>query len=367
MATTFGERIKQLALSMDVIDKRLLDDFSELIEKYLIKSLNIHNAKIMISDQLDGEIGLMRHSLRGLHSEIAIPLKREDGSLYGQSALAFEKRKPLWIVSAKGKQNLESCENYIDLWSGLKKIPKFKRMGDTDEPVKTRIILPIRIRKNKRVFGAMILESANYLEITQSAKQELKKIEEVISIIVRTHKITAKHQRQSDEAIKNLGSFLSNPMPALTKPNLFLGFSERADKDVTELITNILKEEFSDKVNLVNWKDIDQPGNISQQLVEAINTCRYAICYLSEKEETGEYADNRNVIFEAGMFHGRTEETSAVPTRWVPVREINSHEPPFDFAQERILLVDRNKDGRLKEKAFAKKFRDRVGAMLIPN
>jgi hypothetical protein len=108
------------------------------------------------------------------------------------------------------------------------------------------------------------------------------------------------------------------------------------------------------------------PGNINQQLIEAIRNCRYAICYLSRKNSAGDFRDNRNVIFEAGMFHGRTEETSAVPSRWIPVREKDSHRPPFDFAQERILLVERNKDGSLKQKVFANKFRERVVAMLNP-
>ena len=35
-----------------------------------------------------------------------------------------------------------------------------------------------------------------------------------------------------------------------------------------------------------------------------------------------------------------------------------------DFAQEKILLVERNKDGSLKRKVFANKFRERVDAML---
>ena len=64
------------------------------------------------------------------------------------------------------------------------------------------------------------------------------------------------------------------------------------------------------------------------------------------------------------MFHGRKEESPDQPTLWIPVREKNSPKPPFDFAQERILLVERNKDGSLKQKAFAKKLSERIQAML---
>ena len=368
MAVTFGEQVKQIALSTDVIDNNLLDGITGLIEKYLIDSLKIQNAKIMVSDKLDdGSVGLQRYDLKGLHSEIATPIKHENGSLYGQPALSFEKKKPLWIVSATGRQNLSTCEKFTDLWSRLRSIPKFKIAGETDEPVKTRILVPLKIRRSNRVFGVFILESADYLEITDSAKDELKIIAETISIIFRSHKITSAQQTRTDDAIKSLANILSKPVPTLTKPNLFLAFSERAEKDATDVMVKILKNEFSDKILLINWMDMDQPGNINSQLIDAICNCQYAVCYLSEKNKEGLFVDNRNVIFEAGMFHGRTDEVSDVPSKWIPVREMDSPKPPFDFAQERILMVERNKNGSLKQKIFANKFRDRIQAMLTPS
>ncbi len=48
-------------------------------------------------------------------------------------------------------------------------------------------------------------------------------------------------------------------------PNLFLAVGEEAEKDVTTLIVKILRTEFNDSVNLINWQDMDQPGNINQQ------------------------------------------------------------------------------------------------------
>jgi len=364
MATTFGEQIMQLALSMDIIDELSLNEITELIERYLVKVLGIQNSKVMIVDQVDREVMLMRHSLKGLKSEIAMPIKQEDGSLYGQASLAFEKNKPLWIVSAKGKQNLSSCEGYSDQWSGLRSIPKFRFLGNTEEPVKTRIIVPIVIRQNNRVFGTLILETCEYLDITEDAKKELKNIAEILSIVIRSHKITYALHSRTREAITSLENVLAKPLPPLTKPNLFLAYAQEAERDVTEIIIKTLKDEYSDKVVLINWEEMDQPGNINQQLIEAVGNCRYAICYLSQKSPAGEYIDNRNVIFEAGMFHGRTEWTSDIPSMWIPVREKDSPRPPFDFAQERILLVERNKDGSLKRKVFTNKFRERVDAML---
>ena len=364
MAATFCQNLKQFALSMDHIDQHLFDGITEVIDHFLLKSLNIQNAKVMISDRVDGKVGLLRHSLKGFYNEIAIPLKKDDGSLYGQSSLAFEKKKPLWIVSATGKQKLESCEGYTDLWSGLKKLPKFRGLGETEQPIKTRILVPIKVRRSNRIFGVLLLETADYLDITEDAKSELKRIAETISILVRSYKMSIASVNRTDEAIKSLGNILKRPLPTLTKPNLFLAFAQKAEKDVTELIVQTLKEKFSDKVHMISWEEMDHPGNVSQQLVDAISNCRYAICYLSEKNEAGEFRDNPNVIFEAGMFHGRTEAINAVPSKWIPIREKDSPKPPFDFAQERILLVERNKDNRLNQKVFANKFCEMVDAML---
>ncbi len=270
----------------------------------------------------------------------------------------------MWIVSAKGKQNLEACEGFTDLWSGLKKIPKYKSLGETDQPVKTRIIVPVKVRKSKRVFGVIILESAEKLDITDAAKNELNKIADTISIIFRSHKTTVAKQKNTIDVIKSLEKFLIKPLLSLTKPKLFIAFPINAERDVTEIMVKTLKDEFNDKVDLVNWKEMDHPGNINQQLIDAICACRYAICYLSERNENGEFRDNSNVIFEAGMFHGRTDEVSSVPSSWIPVREKESPKPPFDFAQERMLIVQRNKSGSLKEKIFVSKFRSRIKAML---
>ena len=117
----------------------------------------------------------------------------------------------------------------------------------------------------------------------------MKKIAETISIVFRSHKITVDQEKRTDEAIKSLENILIKPLPTLTKPSLFLAFAEHAEKDVTELIVKTLKDEFSDKLHLINWQDMDQPGNINQQLVEAISNCRYAICYLSQKDKEDKF------------------------------------------------------------------------------
>ena len=107
-------------------------------------------------------------------------------------------------------------------------------------------------------------------------------------------------------------------------------------------------------------------GNIILQLIEVIGRCRFGICYFSEKGEDGRYFDNPNVIFEAGMFHGKTSGLGGVASAWIPIREKESPDPFFDIAQERIVEVERDEDGGFQAAKFEETLRRRVGAMIEP-
>ncbi|MES9988398.1 MAG: hypothetical protein AB2552_03705 [Candidatus Thiodiazotropha endolucinida] len=52
------------------------------------------------------------------------------------------------------------------------------------------------------------------------------------------------------------------------------------------------------------------------QLLNELGTCRYGVCYLSERIPDAQpalYQDNPNVVFEAGMLHGRSDANSPTP------------------------------------------------------
>ncbi len=65
------------------------------------------------------------------------------------------------------------------------------------------------------------------------------------------------------------------------------------------------------------------------------------------------FADNPNVLFEAGMFHILRRNRGDQLEGWLPIREDNEFttEVPFNFAGDRILVVPRNK-GELNEPRF---------------
>ena len=174
------------------------------------------------------------------------------------------------------------------------------------------------------------------------------------------------NSKHTDLAIDIIESRLQTPLPRLTKPTIFVASSSRADKEVMATLLQILKKN-SNKFDFIYWAELDKPGNIIVQLLQVVSKCRYAICYFSEKGEEGPFVDNPNVIFEAGMFHGRTSTLGGAASFWIPIREEQSNDEIFfDLDQERILKIKRNKDGSIKKGAFETELNRRIESMILP-
>jgi hypothetical protein len=267
--------------------------------------------------------------------------------------------KPFW--GQEGKQKLAACDSYRDLWSNRRTIPKHRSaVPGQDDDTMTSIVLPIQC--HDEILGALGLFTDEYLEITDEAKIELQDIADAIGLILRLYQ---NHSSQSDNAVQaaeNIKTMLLQPLPRLTKPSVFLASSLRAREDVVE--REVLAG-YGDKLKLIYWQDMDDPGNITEHLLTTIASCRYGICYFSEETEDGHFVDNANVVFEAGMFQGRRNQALTSPVSWIPLREAASTALPFDFAQERMILIERNEGGEIiDEAALRDLLRRRVDAML---
>ena len=86
------------------------------------------------------------------------------------------------------------------------------------------------------------------------------------------------------------------------------------------VIKDILYE-YSEKIDLIYWKDISESGIITQQILREITNCQYGICYLSEKtsEDGSSYKDDENVLIEAGILSANSRDSSF--ENWIPIRE----------------------------------------------
>ena len=143
---------------------------------------------------------------------------------------------------------------------------------------------------------------------------------------------------------------------------IFVGSSSRAENDVMGKVYDIVnkyKKKYQSKVDVYYWKDSHKSGDIMDEIIEEIRTSQIGILYMSEKKDQAEssdteikYQDNPNVLFEAGIFHAFsksifTEDDDSnlnsiyQVKKWIPIREENSDKTPFDFAQERKVIVRR--------------------------
>nr|CAA6824597.1 MAG: Unknown protein [uncultured Thiotrichaceae bacterium] len=349
MHSTFAGQLKNFAYAVDIIDEESYQDIRDLILDYSRRVLDIDFTRQLVLSEVDGEQALMPYgpSIEGKY--ISISMRNNDGQLKTQAAYSLANDCPLWIISDDPEHlHLSEANAFKDLWKGATDIPTYRYPSGEkrDVPIKTSILIPLRL--HGQVTGVLNFETQEHLEITKMAKAELKLIAEAISLMYGNMKNHRQSVNHTAKAIAELNNTLQHPLPKLTKPRLFLASSQRANGDVVEVIKAVLDEHFSDHLTLVYWKDMAQPGNINTQLLEVLGKCRYGICYLSEPiEDSNLYIDNPNVIFEAGMLHGRSEIGHKFPASWVPVREKTSNIPPFDLTSERMVVIERDEAGEI--------------------
>ena len=354
---TFGDKLSHFVRSIDIVDPETKDNILSLIEQYLSDELGIKSFTLYVESMVNDKPGLRTTDwYRGVNRS-SFSIKDEDGSYHGQVSLAYDKSVSLWIVNPQ-KNQLYSSDNYIDLCSQVtpEEIPKY--IKGTDNPILTSIIRPIK--DDYRCFGVINFESIRYLEFSDSVKEELKRISDSITVLYTHNKLYMNQQNNTKKEIRYL-SELKNSRGALlkvSKPKIFLASSDKAEDDIMGVIKEVL-DEYTNKIDLVYWKDISKNGIVTQQLLREITNCQYGICYFSEKVNDDEtppvYKDNENVLIEAGMLSASSQHSDF--DNWIPIREESSSKIPFDISTNRILIVPRNKTNN---KLNVEKFRDNL-------
>lgn len=377
MRPTFGEQALLFAKAIDTIDQEGFMFFRGIVEEYTRKTLDISMTRLMV-ESTDHKT-LYPYGLALMGEVQPIPIRDANGEYGGQTTYAYDRGKALWIVSAdKKEQKLQEASSYQDLWSNEADLPPYRvpleaksvdrtaeAIQKSAEPMQTSIIIPLRYANN-RIFGVAVFETEERLDKTEVAQRELQRIADALSICYRVLRDTHTRKRRTVEALDVLRHDLAQTPVKLTKPNVFFSSSKRAKQDVVNTIIQIFKEKaFKNTFNLIHWEDITEPGNINEQVLKKLSRCRFGVCYLSEETEEQDcsFQDNVNVVFEAGMLHGRSDLSSPVPASWIPIREINSPTVPFNYASERILLVQRTAEGDLKSREFKEEFRKRLLAL----
>lgn len=385
MGTTFSRQLMQYALTADLVDDDSFIRVKQLVTEYARKTLGIAHVRLLVRSESDGREALIPHGLAEQKHYRVATVAIDETRYTSHTALCYGTGKPLWIVAAGRKSELRCAERFKELWSEFdpEDIPGYRvpvtGEREIQDRIKTSIILPLQDSEGK--LGVWNLETTEKLDITKAAMEELQDISRALTIIFRSLVNHKKNSLRSGLALNALRTTLNSAIPKLTKPRLFLASSSGARGDVIDAIKSLCNHHrFKNKLELVYWKDIRDPGNINEYLLNELSTCRYGICYFSEQiaeaapgaESSGDgatlFRDNPNVLFEAGMLHGRSDVDSPVqaPAHWLPIREDErySTRPPFDFASQRMLIVPREEGSlALKEDEFRTELKRHLKAL----
>jgi hypothetical protein len=363
LVKTFAELLKQFTLSVDIVNQGTFNRVRDYVVDYMKNELEAAYFGLMTRSVIDGQPGLQT-TWSSVDQGSATTIRTSEGYTR-QVSLAFDQRRPLWVVSDDGMplRDVPDSTGYVDLWSGTTDLPRY--VPPVDEPMKTSIMLPL-VRAG-RPLGVIYLESTAHVEATVVAKKELLTLAEAIAILIELRDANKTQAEGTEKAVGQLARFLGTAkFPRLTKPNLFLASADDADMHVLGVIKETLAE-FDSQVTVFDWQEIADAGAITAQIADRIVRSRYGICYFSEPALPGgehRYTDNPNVIFEAGMLHALVNAPDAPPSGWIPVREDDSPPAPFDFADQRIERVPRDKQGQLDEDRFRTQIKRRVTALL---
>ena len=128
MSETFGSRLKQFALSVDIVDDNIFRQTWELIRQYLTEQLEVTYMALLVESRVNKKRGLSaRECSHG--SNLSFSLKTDKGDYTGLAAYSFAKKKPLWLVSPD-KEPLDQNSSIQDQWSKAKNLPPFDRQSD---------------------------------------------------------------------------------------------------------------------------------------------------------------------------------------------------------------------------------------------
>lgn len=365
--STFAGQLRHFARSVDIVDDPTFDQFRRLIYRYVKNELDAAYFELLREEPMDDESAL-RMFWSSEDRDHNWHVRRHDGTYSNVVTLAFGRQQPLWIVG-RDRAPLERAAGIEDQWSGNEDLPAYTPTAD--QAIRTLIVLPLRRR---RLLGVCYFECSSYIAITDVAKSELQLLADAIAILLELYEANRNQSSLTASAITELQERLEKAkFPRLTRPHFFVAFPKRADEAVVNVIKEVLHE-LADRLEFTDWSAIDEAGNINTQIAREITRSRFGICYLSEpaKESADPavaYQDNPNVLFEAGMLHGKSVANDAddrgEPSGWIPVREAASPPAPFDFASERILVVPRAPDdGSLNEYRFTSALRSSILTLL---
>jgi len=355
MKITFATELLQFVESLDIVNQDISKKIKGIIDNYVKEEFGIDKVKIM-RIVLDNEKNvLVKFNLK--NSDL---VQDYEFATDGQMPFIVNQNhpKPAWITCLDENKFLDECKEYIDHWSNFKNIPNY--VGKNGEKYKTSIIIPyFEERKNKEfVQGVVNYESEKFLIFSKEKKEAILELTKVISKLLFLRDVYIKQTNNTIQAIKKIEKKLEIYQKMDKVENkIFLAYPENSNKNVINLIKEVLKSDFED-IEYIDWAENQKPGKITNEIFKAIKTSKYGICYLSEKDANGKYKDNLNVMFEAGLMQSKSSNL------WIPIREKDSPEKAFDISGLNHIEIVRE-DGMFNIETFKDNLRKMLQAMIV--
>ena len=366
MSRMFGQRINEFVLSVDIMDQDTFMDLLTLIQLYVNEHLDVAYFSILDETIIDDQQGLQ--TLWGTREANPSYTVDKESGYASHSAYTFGNNKPIWVVSDSSRP-LHAADDLKDIWSGVEDLPPYITVSQDD--VRTSVMHPLR--KDGRAFGVVEFAAEKYIEPTPVSLEEVRMLAAVISRAYQMYDTRRIQRENTKKAMQLLEEALAKQSwTRLALPQVFVAYpgvkkrlemeAQAEHKAVIETIRDVVGE-FKGILSAVYWEDITEAGNITNQVIRDIGNSDFGLCYFSEPTTQGQFQDNANVLFEAGMMQALANSPSAQLQAWIPVREKESTSIPFDIAAERILLVDRA-DGMLDKTSFSDALRHRVISLI---
>lgn len=363
---SFGTELNRFALAVSLIDRASWEQFKSLIEDYLLNKIRAHYFELMTDGVRVARRPGMEVFWSSTHNKSTEPIFNDDGEYYGMRAFAYHRDQSLWITAKdKGTITRPDCE-LEDSGRLRPELPRYQDTEGLNLPTRTAVIVPMRFAN--RVFGVFVIEHPEHKPWTEPAHEEIQLAVLSLARIVSVERATEEQLDSVRKAFASLQGAVDSLSPALDKPKVFVASSSNSDETVISLIREVLNE-YSTEFDVKYWKDFVSPGQITREVAKQIVDSRFGIVYLSERIDSTSpeelpYTDNGNVLFEAGMLHALSENKDLPARGWIPIREDSkvAGNPPFDIAQERMVIVPRVEAG-VNSEAFKTSLRSMIDSL----
>jgi hypothetical protein len=121
MSETFGSRLQQFALAVDIVDEDTFKQVWDLVHRYVSRDLELTYGALLVESEVNHTPGL-RAVYCSTASNPSFSLKTENGVYAGLAPYAFANAKKLWVVSSD-KQPLGRDKHLVNYWSKADGLP----------------------------------------------------------------------------------------------------------------------------------------------------------------------------------------------------------------------------------------------------